>query len=131
MNDKNDNEQFLRLLRSGHPCVHVVTLDEDYALSIVREAALEHGRPGEAYNIGTGVGLDNQDVLELLERTSSPEVGKIEVVREPPRPFDVLENVLSSARLTEVSGWRPEVEAPEGFRRTWDWVEAQQQGRAG
>ena len=98
---------------------------EDVASGLL--AALEHGRPGEAYNIGTGVGLDNQDVLDILERTSSPEVAKIEVVREPPRPFDVLKNVLSSARLTDISGWRPEVEAPEGFHRTWHWVQAQQE----
>jgi UDP-glucose 4-epimerase len=85
-------------------------------------AALEHGNVGDTYNIGTGIGLDNQAVLDALDKVARSSGYAVDVETQPSRPFDVAVNVLSSARLTYVSGWRPHIEFSEGIARTWAWA---------
>jgi UDP-glucose 4-epimerase len=96
--------------------VHV----RDVAAGIV--AVLEHGVPGEAYNIGTGTGLSNLDVLQLLEPMAAGAELKMQVRLLPRRHFDVPANVLDSRKLTAQSGWRPSMPFGEGLRQTWDAV---------
>ncbi|NYT46275.1 NAD-dependent epimerase/dehydratase family protein [Alcaligenaceae bacterium] len=85
-------------------------------------AALDYGTPGEVYNIGTGVGTDNRAILDLLGDLAYPAGYTMECTVEPARSFDVSSNVLSSARLTYVSGWRPHTSLNAGLATTWDWA---------
>ena len=85
-------------------------------------AALEHGIVGETYNIGTGIGLNNRDVLDLLDLVAQPSGYSVRTRVLPERAFDVVANVLSSARLTSVSGWLPRTTFEEGIRLTWQWA---------
>ena len=85
-------------------------------------AALDHGVVGDTYNIGTGLGLDNRKVLDEIVSVSDQSAFPLEVTILPERPFDVAANVLSSAKLTYVSGWRPQTEFASGMARTWAWV---------
>lgn len=94
--------------------VHV----EDVALGLL--AVLEHGANGQCYNIGTGVGASNQQIIELLEQKMSTLGRKIKVEVQPARAFDVESNVLESAKLYKVSGWEPCIPLPEGIERVWD-----------
>lgn len=87
-------------------------------------AALNHGAVGETYNIGTGIGLDNRAVLDVLDKVAYSSGYTVDIKTQPSRPFDVAANVLSSARLTYVSGWRPRIEFSEGIARTWAWAMA-------
>jgi len=87
-------------------------------------AALESGEPGEVYNIGTGLGLDNRAVLESIEVCAHADGIALDIQTEAARPFDVAANVLSSARLTYRSGWRPTVSFEEGLSKTWAWAKA-------
>lgn len=51
-----DNAQRLeRLLRCRHTCISIVTLEEDYVLGLVREAALRLGRPLYIWSLAGGV----------------------------------------------------------------------------
>lgn len=93
---------------------------EDLAEGLV--AALEHGSPGEVYNIGTGIGMDNRAILDMLAIIARDSGFEVESEIRPPRVFDVQANVLSSARLTYVSGWRPRIDIQSGLQRTWDWA---------
>ena len=93
---------------------------EDVAEGLL--AALEHGHAGAAYNIGTGIGLDNRKVLDVLDAMVRPSGYAVDVAIHPDRPFDVAANVLSSARLTYVSGWRPRTDFEAGLARTWSWA---------
>lgn len=93
--------------------VHV----SDVASGIV--AALEHGDPGNAYNIGTGVGRSNLDVLKALEPLAARAGLSIRNEQLPARRFDVAANVLDSGKLTAASGWVPKVEFTAGLGRTW------------
>ena len=83
-------------------------------------AALDVGDIGEIYNIGTGTGLDNRAVLDAIAACARKDAIELNVRIEAVRPFDVSANVLSSARLTYRSGWRPLVGMEEGMERTWN-----------
>jgi UDP-glucose 4-epimerase len=82
-------------------------------------AALEHGEPGSVYNIGTGVGHSNFDVLAALKPLAVAAGNDVVARIAPPRPFDVPRNVLDSGRLRAISGWSPEVDFEEGIERCW------------
>jgi ATP-dependent 26S proteasome regulatory subunit len=43
MSPPSDKDRLISLLRAGHACVLINTLEEAYALSVVRDAALDHG----------------------------------------------------------------------------------------
>jgi len=93
---------------------------EDLADGLV--AALDHGVDGSIYNIGTGLGLDNRMVLDEIVRISAQSGLLLDINIQPERPFDVVANVLSSAKLTYVSGWRPQTEFSSGMAKTWAWA---------
>jgi UDP-glucose 4-epimerase len=84
-------------------------------------AAMENGVPGSCYNVGTGVGRSNRDVLNVLFKLA--QANKLNPVLKvmPPRQFDVAANVLSSAKLFADTGWQAEIAFEEGIERTWDW----------
>lgn len=85
-------------------------------------AALEYGKPGGIFNIGTGFGYDNRAILDLLSEVIKPYGYELSAEYLPARSFDVSENVLSSARLTYISGWRPSISLEDGLAETWNWV---------
>jgi UDP-glucose 4-epimerase len=95
--------------------VHV----EDVADGIV--AALEHGQPGAIYNIGSGEGRSNKDVLDEI-RPHAESLGlPLQIKTLPSRRFDVEANVLDSTKLRVDTGWNIRIPFHEGIQRTWDW----------
>ncbi|BCA54473.1 putative UDP-glucose 4-epimerase [Nitrospira sp. KM1] len=92
---------------------------EDVACGIV--AALETGTPGETYNIGSGVGRNNRDILDALEPYARSLGIPFHVNTLPSRKFDVEANVLDSAKLRSATGWTLRVPFDVGIRRTWQW----------
>ena len=93
--------------------VHVA----DVASGIV--ATLDSGEPGEIYNVGTGVGRSNLDVLEELEPLARASGYELQVATLPPRTFDVPANVLDSRKLAAATGWKPAIDFPQGLERAW------------
>ena len=102
--------------------VHV----SDIASGIV--AALDHGEIGGTYNIGTGRGRNNLEVLSQIEPFASRDGFKLLVKTLPARTFDVPANVLDSRKLTAASGWEPKVDFPTGVERVWNAVLRSQRG---
>ena len=90
---------------------------DDLAEAIV--AALTHGQPGAIYNAGSGIGHDNVQVLDRLQGLVQQAGLSLSVTHAPARPFDVAANVLSVARLTYETGWRPRTDLMDGLNRTW------------
>lgn len=85
-------------------------------------AALDYGQPGSVYNIGTGCGHDNRQLLELLDinvRQAGYTLG-FDIL--PPRAFDVDANILDSSKLFRTSGWQPKTSLAEGLEMTWAWA---------
>ncbi|UYZ61362.1 NAD-dependent epimerase/dehydratase family protein [Hymenobacter weizhouensis] len=100
----------------------------DVASGIV--AALVHGRPGEIYNIGSGQGLSNRQVLDALAPLATAAGHEVRVVVQPSRPFDVPRNVLDYTKLHNDTGWYPSMSFPEALQRTWAWYLSKHQHSA-
>jgi UDP-glucose 4-epimerase len=91
---------------------------EDIADGLV--TILDSGANGECYNIGTGIGSSNRQVIDLIEGMATATGFKLEVDAKPPRSFDVPENVLDSSKLTAISGWKPRISLQEGIECVWN-----------
>jgi UDP-glucose 4-epimerase len=92
----------------------------DLASGIV--SAIEKGRLSETYNLGSGVGRSNLNVIRAMIPLME-EIGvNVNVEHLPERAFDVKTNVLDSTKLFEHTGWRPVVEFDDGLWRTREWL---------
>lgn len=91
---------------------------EDLANGII--AALNHGTAGESYNIGTGVGTSNLDVISLLKPLAETYGYPTKVKHLPQRRFDVEANILDCQKLSSISGWVPQVSLQQGLAEMWD-----------
>lgn len=102
---------------------------QDMARGIV--AALFYGHAGEVYNVGSGQGLSNRQVLDAMSPLASSAGVAIHVRVLPERAFDVPLNVLDSRKLTTHTGWQPALQFSEALLRTWQWYAYQQEAQIG
>lgn len=75
---------------------------------VAYKLALEHGEPGEVYNIGSGQPVRIKDALaQLLKMTKTA----IDVKQDPARmrPSDVLILHADSSRFRQKTGWEPQI----------------------
>jgi UDP-glucose 4-epimerase len=117
---------FTRAMLAGKP-VHVFGDGEqlrDYVyVSDVVQAFLTGLEPGAVgvYNIGTGLGTSVNQVHRLLCRATGCAAAP---VHTDPRPGEVRDIYLSSAKINNELGWTSEVTFPEGVRRTVEYYRA-------
>ena len=92
----------------------------DLAAGIV--GALERGHISATYNLGSGTGLSNMDVIEAMIPIME-EIGcKAHVEHLPDRIFDVKVNILDSEKIKDHTGWKPKIKFGEGLLRTREWL---------
>jgi UDP-glucose 4-epimerase len=82
-------------------------------------AALQRGQAGEIYNLGTGLGASNLDLLRVLESLAKSDGFAVQVNHLPERRFDVSANVLDSSMLHAATGWSPKVSIADGLAAMW------------
>ena len=77
--------------------------------------------PMTLFNIGTGVGVSVNRVIEML----SGHFGKssLKLVYRPSRAFDIPVNVLAIDRIYSEIGWRPRTSFDDGVRRQIAWLQ--------
>ncbi|HQS38499.1 MAG TPA: NAD-dependent epimerase/dehydratase family protein [Methylotenera sp.] len=92
----------------------------DLAAGIV--CALESGSLSETYNIGSGVGLSNMDVINAITPLMESTNCKLSVEHYPERTFDVKSNVLDATKIQQLTGWQPKVQFKDGLLFTLDWL---------
>ena len=85
-------------------------------------AALVRGHLSETYNLGSGAGLSNLEVIEALKPMLHEIGGEVRIENLPERAFDVKANVLDSTKLQMDTGWSPQVGFIEGLALTRDWL---------
>jgi len=95
---------------------------EDHCRAL--KAILEKGREGEIYNIGGNCALPNLEVVRrILHITQRPQ----ELIRfVADRPGHDRRYALSSRKIMQETGWRPEMSFEEGLARTVAWYQANQ-----
>ncbi len=97
------------------------TRDYVYVSDVARANVISlNGRAG-IYNVGTGVKTSVTDLIEILKNTSS---GQVDVKHTDPRPGEVQDIYLNYKHISEILGWRPEIEIKSGIKRTWDWFKS-------
>lgn len=89
----------------------------DVARGIV--AVLENGGVGEIYNIGSGIGRNNREILSAIEPIAARHRLSVKIRFAQARQFDVSANVLDSAKLTRCSGWEPKENFDAGLAAMW------------
>ena len=82
-------------------------------------AALAGEGRGDTYNIGSGVGRNNREVLSAIEPHATRAGYEIRLDIAPERHFDVPANVLSFSKLAEHTGWQPCVAFEYGIEEVW------------
>lgn len=83
---------------------------------------LEYGKVYETYNIGSGLGRSNADVVDVIRKIMNPIGYDVQVRKLPERLFDVKANVLNSDKLINHTGWAPSVELEDGVLKTLNWL---------
>jgi UDP-glucose 4-epimerase len=97
--------------------VHVSDLAEAHRLAI---EALLSGRPSGAYNLGSGVGRSNREVIEGVARA----IGRpVPFEAAPRRPGDPPVLVADPSRFVRELGWQPRHSDLDTIARTaWEWL---------
>jgi dTDP-glucose 4,6-dehydratase len=86
------------------------------------ELALEKGREGETYNVGSGVEASIEEIADrVLELTGKPESLKTIV---PDRPGHDRRYLLDATKIERELGWQPEIGFEDGLRETVEWYAA-------
>ncbi len=76
----------------------------------------EDSSSDRVYNIGTGIGLSNTDIVREVEEIADVDQGTINVDFKTDRGFDVVSNILDASRLRSLSGWQPSINIKDGIR---------------
>lgn len=92
----------------------------DLAAGIV--SALKNGYLSETYNLGSGAGLSNLDVIKAMTPLMKELECEVRVEHLPERAFDVKANVLDSTKLQAHTNWKPKVAFDDGLRHTCEWL---------
>jgi UDP-glucose 4-epimerase len=82
-------------------------------------SVLDDGKSGEAYNIGTGIGSSNRDIVDIIRPLASGHGYVVNCETLPSRPFDVAANVLSVGKIRLHTGWTPSVGIRGGVTEMW------------
>lgn len=83
---------------------------------------LIQGRLYETYNISSGIGLSNIDVINTFNSFLLKMNLPVQIENLPERSFDVKVNILDSSKLQLETGWKPRIEFLEGISLTFDWL---------
>ncbi len=97
--------------------------DAAAAYLAIAHALDRDGARGEAFNAGGGRPHSVREVVELIARLAGTGV-EPEMRGTGNPPGDIPRQFVDAAKLRELTGWAPEVDLPDGLRRTIDWYRA-------
>ena len=116
---------FAQRLREGAPIILYGNGEaaRDYvyvedAVNALRLAA-QKGAPGGAYNVGTGVATQVEEVLGLLSQAMGIPPARVD--RMPLRPGEIFRVALDSSRLNQATGWQPRYDLEQGIASFAEW----------
>jgi UDP-glucose-4-epimerase GalE len=101
--------------------IHVTDLAAAHICAL--EALTKGGRPSAAYNLGNGLGVSVNDVIETTQRVTGLSVP---VVRGARRPGDPAVLITNSTKAREELGWVPRItDLGEIIATAWCWHQRQ------
>lgn len=93
---------------------------EDLASGIVE--VLDNALPGRCYNLSTGIGYSNCEVLDLLKPIVAKFGFQLMIEKWDARPFDVKSNILDASALKNQTNWKPTISLESGLERMFVWM---------
>ncbi len=81
---------------------------------------IEKGTPGELYNVGSGHAVEIREILDKIVGLSDTEVS-VELDPEKVRPVDVPVIEAAAEKLTDCTGWTPEIPLETTLKETLDY----------
>jgi UDP-glucose 4-epimerase len=96
--------------------IHVLDLVEAHVLAVMK---LQKDPGGYIYNVGTGTGHSNQEIINAVEKVSGK---KLQVEKADRRPGDADVLVADASRIQKELGFKPKYSDIETIVKTaWDW----------
>jgi len=96
--------------------IHVLDLIEAHMLALKK---IEQNDGGYIYNVGTGKGFSNKEVIDAIEKVSSR---KLTIVSENRRPGDADQLVADVSKIKQELGFNPKYSDLETIVKTaWSW----------
>lgn len=96
--------------------IHVLDLAEVHILAL---KALIDGHKTDAFNLGTGKGYSNLEIIKMVEKISGK---KVKLMICPRRAGDANELVADSTKIKKDLGWQPKYSNLENIIKTaWQW----------
>jgi UDP-glucose 4-epimerase len=92
----------------------------DLAAGIV--SALEFGHLSQTYNLGSGAGLSNMEVIQAMTPLMRKMGFDVHIEHLPERTFDVKANVLDSSKLQAHTSWQAQIPFADGLQLTAEWI---------
>lgn len=108
------------------PVLTVGNLDAKRDFTDVRDMVkaysflIEKGGKGEVYNIGAGKSWKISEILDILLSFSKAEIKK-EIDPALLRPSDVPELLCNNAKISKLTGWRPEISIETSLKDILDY----------
>lgn len=84
------------------------------------EMALEKGKVGDVYNIGSGVSYKISDILHKMILLSTKEI-KIRIDKGLLRPIDNPDLVCDASKFIRLTKWKPEIDIDTTLKDTLDY----------
>jgi UDP-glucose 4-epimerase len=108
--------------------IHVMDLADGHlkALVYLEKQSKEKG-VFEAFNLGTGKGNSNKEVIKMTERVSGK---KLEYQTGPRRPGDPAKLWADNRKARKVLGWKPKYGLKEIIETDWRWHSTHPKGYA-
>lgn len=108
------------------PIIYVGNLEAKRDFTDVRDVVrayallMEHGEPGETYNIGSGHAVSIGDILDMIIGISGKEI-KVEIDANKLRPVDVPIIEADTGKIYKLTGWHPEIPLKQTICETLDY----------
>jgi len=88
---------------------------DDFVKAMV--LSLDKCLPGEIYNLGSGLGFTNTDIINKLKINPLLKNKTAKIIYESLRASDVFRNVLDANKFKHISNWQPQISIDEGIDR--------------
>jgi CDP-glucose 4,6-dehydratase len=118
-----------RIRSDGSPERDFLHVDDAVSAYLAIAEALDgEGAKGEAFNAGGERPHSVREVVDLIAATAGTGI-EPEYLGTGTPDGEIDRQYVDSAKLRELTGWRPEVDLASGLRRTLDWYGAHPEAR--
>lgn len=112
------------------PVIQVGNLEARRDFTDVRDVVraysmiMEKGEKREVYNVGSGTSISAKEILDTLLSFSRKKI-EINIDQTKLRPSDTPEIICDHTKLTQVTGWKPEIPLTQTLKETLEYWRSQ------